>query len=370
MDSIGCVVIGAGVVGLACARALASSGREVVVIEAASSFGTETSSRNSEVVHAGIYYRSGSLKARTCVEGARQLYAYCEGRRIDHSRCGKLIVATDEQQRPAIEALRLQGLNNGVERLQWLDAAAVRSLEPELMTMGGLYSPDTGIVDSHGLMLALLGDVEACGGAVAFGSKVVGGLVMQDGPTVLRIADRSGETSYQVAEVINCAGLSVETVLRSIDGFPDAKIPHLSFAKGNYYAYSGASPFQRLVYPAPEQAGLGVHATLDLAGRLRFGPDVEWIDRIDYGVDEERASGFYAAIRKYWPDLPDGSLAASYAGIRPKLAPAGQPASDFVVDSEREHGVRGWINLMGIESPGLTASFALADHVLAMLDNG
>jgi L-2-hydroxyglutarate oxidase LhgO len=367
-DSIDCVVIGAGVVGLAVARALALEGREVVVLEAADAIGTETSSRNSEVIHAGIYYPAGSLKARFCVEGKHFLYAYCAERGIPHRRCGKMIVATRPGQDAYLEKLRAQAIANGVDDLHLVDGAAARAIEPELACDAALLSPSTGIIDSHSLMLAYQGDAEAHGAMVAFLSPVLGGEVRNDGID-LRVGGAE-PTTLRARLVVNAAGLGAQAVAGSIAGIPAARVPPLHYAKGNYFSLAGRSPFSRLVYPVPEPGGLGVHISIDLAGQARFGPDVEWIEDIAYDVDPRRADGFYAEVRRYWPGLRDGALQPAYAGIRPKLGPAGTPAADFVVEGPEDHGVPGLVNLFGIESPGLTASPAIAACVVAKLRPG
>jgi len=367
-DSIDCVVIGAGVVGLAVARALALEGREVVVLEAADAIGTETSSRNSEVIHAGIYYPAGSLKARFCVEGKHFLYAYCAERGIPHRRCGKMIVATRPGQDAYLDKLRAQALANGVDDLHLVDGAAARAIEPELACDAALLSPSTGIIDSHSLMLAYQGDAEAHGAMVAFLSPVLGGEVRNDGID-LRVGGAE-PTTLRARLVVNAAGLGAQAVASSIAGIPAARVPPLHYAKGNYFSLAGRSPFSRLVYPVPEPGGLGVHISIDLAGQARFGPDVEWIEDIAYDVDPRRADGFYAEVRRYWPGLRDGALQPAYAGIRPKLGPAGTPAADFVVEGPEDHGVPGLVNLFGIESPGLTASPAIAACVVAKLRPG
>jgi L-2-hydroxyglutarate oxidase LhgO len=365
MESIECIVVGAGVVGLACARALALDGAEVVVIEAASSIGSETSSRNSEVIHAGLYYPTGSLKARACVEGRRRLYDYCEKMGVAHSRCGKLIVAADDADLARLHGLSAQAQANGVEGMSWLEGAEARRLEPALSCVAALMSAETGVIDSHGYMLALQGELEEAGGMIAFGSRVVGGQVTPDG-VVLRVVSDGVETEILARTVVTCAGLHSDRLLSALDGFPKAKTPTLHYAKGNYFAFSGANPFKRLIYPLPDAAGLGVHVTFDLGGQLRFGPDVQWIQTLDYDVDPARADGFYAAVRRYWPGLPDNSIQPGYAGIRPKLGDARAPAADFIVQGPAEHGIAGLVNMIGIESPGLTASLALADLALAV----
>jgi L-2-hydroxyglutarate oxidase LhgO len=355
LERIECVVIGAGVVGLALARELALAGREVVVLEAEDRFGTGTSSRNSEVIHAGIYYQPGSLKAGLCVAGNRALYEYCRARAVGHRRCGKLIVAAGPEQQGALVRLKAQAEANGVRDLQWLDRDQATALEPQLECSAALLSPSTGIVDSHGLMQSLLLDAESRGAAAVFRSPVLGGGPARGG---LELEVGGAEPMRVLAgQAFNCAGLQAGEVARSIqkDG-----VPAIHYAKGNYYTLAGAAPFSRLVYPVPEAAGLGVHLTLDLGGQARFGPDVEWVDAIGYDVDPARADGFYAAIRRYWPGLADGALQPAYAGIRPKLQGPGDPQRDFLLQGEAEHGVRGLWNLLGIESPGLTACLSLA----------
>jgi L-2-hydroxyglutarate oxidase LhgO len=366
-DTADCVVIGAGVVGLAVARALTLAGREVVVLEAGDAIGSETSSRNSEVIHAGIYYVPGSLKGQLCVAGKKVLYRYCAERGIPYRNCTKLIVATSEAQHAALGAIRANALGNGVEDLQPLTGVEAKSLEPNLRCVAALLSPSTGIIDSHGLMLAYLGDAEARGAMLAFNSPVTGGRVTGDaielevgGAEPMRLACRA---------VVNAAGLHAQRIARSIAGIPSQSIPPAYLAKGNYFSLAARPPFSRLIYPVPEPGGLGVHITVDLAGQARFGPDVEWIERVDYNVDPRRADKFYAEVRRYWPDLPDGSLQPAYAGIRSKLGPAGTPPADFMIQGPREHGVGGLVNLYGIESPGLTASPAIAERVAEMLQD-
>ncbi|HEY3400648.1 MAG TPA: NAD(P)/FAD-dependent oxidoreductase [Geothrix sp.] len=362
MERVDCIVIGAGVVGLALARHLALAGREVVLLEAEDRIGTGISSRNSEVIHAGIYYPANSLKARLCVAGNRALYAFCEAHRVDHRRCGKLIVATDEGQTEDLRKLRARAEANGVADLQWLDAGEAQRLEPGLRCAAALLSPSTGIVDSHGLMRALRMDAEAAGATMVLKSPVTGGMDTQEG---LRVDVGGTEPMSLVAgHVFNCAGLGALALARTFAGIRLEVLPPLPrlFAKGNYFSLSGAAPFSRLVYPIPDQSHLGVHLTLDLAGQARFGPDVEWIDHENYDVDPRRADGFYAEVRKYWPGLPDGSLQPAYAGIRPKLHGPGETAPDFLIQREDAHGIPGLVNLFGIESPGLTACLALAEE--------
>ena len=362
MERVDCVVIGAGVVGLACARALALAGREVVILEAAGAIGTETSSRNSEVIHAGIYYAPGSAKALLCVEGRALLYRYCEERGVAHRRCGKLIVATTTEQVVTLHKIQAQAAANGVRDLRLLTADEAKAMEPALRCVAALHSPSTGIIDSHGLMLAYQGEAEDHGAMLALRSPVTGG-ALEAGGIVL---DVGGAEPMRICArtVVNSAGLMAQRVAAAMRGFPQEKVPPCHYAKGNYYSLAGRSPFTHLIYPVPEAAGLGVHLTLDLAGQARFGPDVEWIAEIDYDVDLRRADGFYRAIRDYWPGLRDGQLAPGYAGIRPKLDGPGKPASDFLIQGPAEHGVPGLVNLFGIESPGLTASLALAEHVV------
>ncbi|MBL8672301.1 MAG: NAD(P)/FAD-dependent oxidoreductase [Alphaproteobacteria bacterium] len=361
MERLDCAVIGAGVVGLAVARALARDGRDVVVLEAADAIGTETSSRNSEVIHAGIYYATGSLKARLCVAGKAMLYAYCAERGLGHARCGKLIVATSGDQTDELAALKRQADANGVHDLAALTPAEVARLEPEVRCVAALHSPSTGIVDSHGLMLALQGDAEERGAMLAFAAPVERGIA--DGGRVRLVVGGAAPMELDCALAVNCAGLHAPGLARRIGGIPAASIPPAHLARGCYFTLTGRSPFARLVYPMPEPGGLGVHITLDLAGQARFGPDVEWIDRIDYAVDSRRAERFYASIRRYWPGLPDGALQPGYSGIRPKISGPGEPARDFVIAGPEAHGVPGWIALYGIESPGLTSSLAIGAAV-------
>jgi len=358
MERVECIVIGGGVVGLALTRELALRGREVVLLEAEDRIGTGISSRNSEVIHAGIYYPADSLKARLCVAGNRALYAYCEARGVSHRRCGKLIVATEPGQIEALHSLRAKATANGVRDLQWLEAEEARRLEPRLRCAAALLSPSTGIVDSHGLMRALRVDAEAAGASLVLRSPVLGGMNTPEG---LRVDVGGAEPMSLVAGLVfNCAGLGAQAVAHGFAGIRPGSVPPLHLSKGNYFSLPGAAPFSRLVYPVPDQSHLGVHLTLDLAGQARFGPDLEWVDREDYDVDPQRAGGFYAEVRKYWPDLADGSLQPAYAGIRPKLHGPGEPAPDFLIQREDTHGVPGLVNLFGIESPGLTACLALA----------
>ena len=362
MERVDCAVIGAGAVGLAVARALALAGREVVVLEAEEAIGTHTSSRNSEVIHAGIYYPKGSLKATSCVEGREKLYEYCVARGVPHRRSGKLIVAADEGQIGELHGIQQKAHANGVTDVVWLERAQVLALEPELRCVAALYSPSTGIVDSHALMLSYLGDAESHGAMVALKSPLLGGEVAGDGVVL-----HASEMTVKARAVVNSAGLRAPSVAKSLEGYPAELAPRELYAKGNYYSLSGKNPFSRLIYPVPEPGGLGVHVTLDLAGQARFGPDVEWIEQIGYDVDPRRAERFYAAIRRYWPGLRDGALAPGYAGIRPKTAGPGEPAPDFEIQGPARHGVPGLVHLFGIESPGLTASLSLAERVLEEL---
>jgi L-2-hydroxyglutarate oxidase LhgO len=361
MDMVECVVVGAGVVGLAIARQLAMTGREVIVLEAAEGIGTVTSSRNSEVIHAGIYYKVESLMARFCVAGKRALYRYCAEHGVPHRNCGKLIVATSRRETERLQSIRAHAAANGVEDLELLTGEAARALEPALACDAALLSPSTGIVDSHAFMLALRGDAEEAGAAFAFHTPLTAARAKGNRIEI----DAGGETpmTLECALLINSAGLSAPQVARSIAGMPEELIPQAYLAKGNYFSCSARAPFSHLIYPVPEPGGLGVHLTLDMAGQARFGPDVEWVDHIDYAVDPARAERFYPAIRKYWPTLPDGALMPSYSGIRPKIVPPAVATQDFVIQGTREHGVAGLINLFGIESPGLTSALAIADHV-------
>ena len=364
-ENVECVVIGAGVVGLAVARALAQAGREVIILESADMIGTETSSRNSEVIHAGIYYPVGSLKARFCIDGKNALYDYCVEHGVPHRCCGKIIVATDESQVPAMHEIQKRAAKCGVTDLKFLTAEDAKAMEPELFCHAALWSPSTGIIDTHTLMLELQGDAEANGAMTAFWSPVEGGAVTDDGI----VLDVGGESPMQLRcrEVINSAGIHAPALAGMLEGMPLDKVPKTYLTKGNYYALAGKTPFSRLVYPAPTTQFLGVHITIDIGGQARFGPDVEHINSIDYDVDPRRSDDFYEAVRRYWPGLQDGALHASYSGIRPRITPPGEPLCDFVVQGPGEHGISGLVNLFGIESPGLTSSMAIADYVVEML---
>lgn len=358
------VVVGAGVVGLAIARALALTGRHTVLLEAEPLFGSGISSRNSEVIHAGMYYKPGSLKARLCVEGNRALYAYCEQRNIDARRLGKLIVAVEPGEIAALQRYAGYAKSNGVPDLHWLDQGAVHALEPELNAVAALYSASTGIIDSHALMSAMLFDFEQAGGIYVANSPVVGGH-MNSGQIVLAVGGRD-PCCIAAPQVFNAAGMGAQRVAASISDFPKEHVPGLYFAIGHYFSLKGASPFHHLVYPVAVAGGLGVHLTLDLAGQARFGPDIAWRETEDYHFDDAHQGEFYQAIRRYWPGLRDHALLPGYTGIRPKLYGPACPDQDFMISGSAQHGVAGLVNLFGIESPGLTASLALADYLLAI----
>ncbi|MFT3729164.1 MAG: NAD(P)/FAD-dependent oxidoreductase [Terricaulis sp.] len=366
---IECLVVGAGVVGLACAAAIARLGHDVLVVEAASAIGTGVSARNSEVIHAGIYYPTNSVRRRLCVEGRRKLYAYAASHNVAHRKCGKLIVATAAAEEAQIAALHQRALDNDVEGMSLLTGAEARALEPNLNCVAAAFSTETGIVDAHGLMTALRGDLESAGGAVALNAPVLGGAMRDGGDFEIRVGGAQPALA-RCRVLINAASLQAQRVAASIEGMPAAHIPPLTLVKGNYFGCAGRPAFSRLIYPAPVEGGLGVHLTLDLGGRMRFGPDVEWLavndpDSVDYTVDPRRGDAFYAAIRRYWPALADGALTPDYSGCRPKLSGPGQTAADFRIDGAEVHGVRGLVNLFGIESPGLTSSLAIAEDVAA-----
>lgn len=368
MEQTDVVVIGAGVVGLAVGRELALQGLEVMVLEAENAIGTGTSARNSEVIHAGIYYPAGSLKARLCVQGKEMLYAYCAERGVAHRRLGKLIVATRPGQVEMLAGIQAKAAANGVHDLRQITAAEARALEPALQCEAALLSPSTGIVDSHALMLSLQGDLENAGGLLALLSPVhsIGvGQGMASHP--LRVTTLDG-TELAARFVVNAAGLAAVAMARRVEGLDASLLPRASYAKGNYFTLAGKAPFSRLIYPVPEHAGLGVHLTLDLGGQAKFGPDVQWVDDpSDLRVDPRRGDAFYAEVRQYWPALPDGALQAGYAGIRPKIGGPHEPAADFLLQGPQQHGVQGLVNLLGIESPGLTSSLAIAAEVRRLL---
>ena len=365
ISKVECAVIGAGVIGLAVARALAKQGREIVILESGNAIGTGTSSRNSEVIHAGIYYPKDSLKAKLCVRGKEQLYSYCPKHGIAHNRCGKLIIATNKIQLKTLEEIEVKARNNGVADIKWLDQNQVSKLEPDITAMAALLSPSTGLIDTHSLMLAYQGEAEDRGAMIAFNSPVINCFIEDSG---IRLHVGGNQPTQLMCDiVINSGGLYAQNLAASIEGFPASHVPATYYAKGTYFVLSGRSPFKRLIYPVPDEAGLGIHLTLDLAGQAKFGPDVEWITEIDYQVDPFRSKKFYAAIRNYWPGLPENALLPGYTGIRPKLLGAGNPPSDFIISGPDTHGVQGLVNLFGIESPGITASMAIAEEVLSVL---
>ena len=364
------VVVGAGVVGLACAAALARQGQEVLVLEAETAIGTQTSSRNSEVIHAGIYYPTGSLKHELCVEGRRRLYDYLADRHIAHRKCGKLIVATEAVENGKVEAIHAQALANGVEGMRLMSATEAQALEPQLACTLAAFSTETGIVDSHGLMIALQGELEDAGGTVCFDAKVLDAEILTSGGFSLWVGG-AAPTRMDCDRLVNAAGLGATKLAAALKGV-ERPAPRLRLAKGSYFGYAGRPAFSRLIYPAPVDGGLGVHVTLDLGGRMRFGPDVEWLDhddpsRIDYAVDLFRARSFYAAVRRYWPGLADDMLTADYSGCRPKLTGPGEAAADFRIDGPATHGQEGLVELFGIESPGLTSALAIAERVVEAL---
>jgi len=361
MERVETIIIGAGVIGLAVARVLAQKGHEVLILESESAVGTVTSARNSGVIHAGIYYKPGSLKARVCVEGRDRLYAYLKERDSPHRRCGKLIVATAEGQIGKLYEWKAIAEQNAVENLRMLSPSEARAMEPEVTCAAALYSPDTGIIDTHNYILSLLGDAEAAGATLALRAPVAGGVITADG----FVLDVAGESPMQImcSTLINAGGLGAQDFARRLHGLDATTIPPLVLAKGNYFSMSGKPPFKMLIYPLPVLGSSGLHATCDLSGRVRFGPDVEWIDKIDYRVDAKRAILFEESIRHYYPALPKGALAPDYSGIRPKLARASPHDSDFVIQTSHEHKIPNLVNLYGIESPGLTSSLALAEEV-------
>ena len=363
--AVECVVIGGGIIGLAVARALARAGREVLLLEKERWIGPDTSSRNSEVIHAGLYYPEGSLKARLCVDGKKQLYDYCAERDVPHKRIGKLIVGVNEEEIPILRRVIAHAAAAGVGDLEWLDGADARRMEPALSCVAAFHSPSTGIIDSHALMQAYQADAEQAGATIVLRAPVLAGRVTESG-FILEIGGAE-RMSLECKILVNSAGLYAPSLARRIDGIPPNTIPKDYYCRGVYFTLAGRAPFRRLVYPVPEHAGLGIHLTLDMAGAARFGPDTEWIDGIDYTVDARRGDKFYAAIRSYWPGIADGTLQPGYAGIRPKISGAKEPAADFMIAGPERHGVPGLVNLFGIESPGLTASLALAARVAAQL---
>jgi len=361
MDHIDTIIAGAGVVGIAVARVLAQAGHEVMVLEAEEGIGTGVSSRNSEVIHAGIYYPKDSLMARLCVAGRRKLYAFCDERGVPYAKCGKLIVATSAEENGKLDGIKARAEANGVEGMRVLTAAEAREFEPNLHCTSTLLSPETGILDSHAYMLALQGEAEAAGAMFVFHAPITRGAA-RDGRIEISVGGAE-KMQLSCTHFINAAGLGATRLAGLIQGMPSQLVPGTHYAKGNYFTLLGRAPFSRLIYPVPVPGGLGVHLTIDLGKQARFGPDVEWIDTLDYRVDPSRSDSFYDAIRRYWPDLPDGALQPGYAGIRPKITPKGAPAADFVLQTQAVHGVAGLINLFGIESPGLTSAIALADLV-------
>jgi L-2-hydroxyglutarate oxidase LhgO len=360
-DRVECVVVGGGVVGLAVARALALAGRDVLLLEAETHAGTVTSARNSGVIHAGLYYTPGSFKARFCVTGNRALYAYCNERGIDHQNCGKLIVANGNEEEQVLLHLLERAHANDVDGVRLISAAEAHKMEPEVRCSAALHCPTSGIVDQHPYMLALQGDMENAGGTLVCDCRVQS-LTRVNGGFLVRTGGDSA-TEIEARFVVNSAGLGAVDLLKHIDGYPAQRIPTLHFGRGNYFTVAARSPFHHLIYPVPHPAGLGIHATLDLRKRVRFGPDVEWIEHIDYSVNVARAPLFYDAIRRYWPKLADGALMPDYTGIRPKLHGPGESQPDFRIESAAEHGLAGLVNLLGIESPGLTSALAIGDYV-------
>jgi L-2-hydroxyglutarate oxidase LhgO len=365
-ERVDAVVVGAGVIGLAIARRLALTGREVIVLEAGKMIGGETSSRNSEVVHGGLYNPPGALKTTLCVSGRAMLYRYCEERGVPHAKIGKLVVAVTEAEIPALQALKTRGEGNGIDDLRLISKEEAQAMEPALACVAAVHSPSSGIIDSHQLMLALEGEIESSGGVVVLNAPVEGGTVYNDG--ILLTVGGEGAMQLHCRSVINAAGLGAQDLAKALQGLPPEHVAPLYYAKGNYFRLTSKAPFTRLVYPMPVAGGLGTHMTLDLAGRARFGPDVEWIDAPNYAVDPARGDKFYGDIRLYWPGLPDGALAPDYAGIRPKLGPKGAPNADFQIEGPAQHGVHGLVNLFGIESPGLTSCLAIADRVADFLE--
>lgn len=370
MDRTDAVVVGAGVVGLAVARALAAAGREVIVLERERLIGSHTSARNSEVIHAGIYYPKGSVKARLCVKGKRMLYDYAASHGVPHRRIGKIIVATEPEQEEKLGGVAAAAAGNGVEEMRFLSQAELRAMEPALRASAGLFSGSTGIIDSHALMLSYRGEIEDRGGAIALETGFLGARPAPDGFVVEAESgppDRPERVTLGTSLLVNAAGLFAGEAAAVIEGLEPPFRREVFYCKGNYFSVAGRVPFDHLIYPVPERDGLGVHLTIDMGGKGKFGPDTEWIDGIDYSLDARRGDGFYAAIRRYWPGLADGALSPDYTGIRPKLAPEGGAATDFLIEGPETHGLPGLVNLYGIESPGLTSSLAIAEEAAALL---
>jgi len=359
------LVVGAGVIGLAVAREAARAGHDVTVAEITGGIANGVSSRNSEVIHGGLYYPTNSLRARQCVRGRRMLYEFCASHGVGHRKCGKLVVATNDAELAKVETILAQAQRNDVEGVEMVGGNAARAMEPELVCIGALLSAETGIIDSHGFMLSLQGELEDRGGMIAFATPVER-LTYKGSQWHVEFGGRdAGVMPFDA--VVNAAGLGAQPLARHIEGYPADKVPRLVLAKGNYFGFAGKPAFSRLIYPTPVDGGLGVHVTLDLAGRMRFGPDVEWIKDESYTVDPRRADSFYERIRAYWPGLPDGTLVPDYCGIRPKLTGPGEPAADFMIAGPAAHGMPRLVNLFGIESPGLTSSLAIAEDVVAYL---
>ncbi|MPZ40020.1 MAG: FAD-dependent oxidoreductase [Rhizobiales bacterium] len=359
------LVVGAGVVGLGIARAVALAGHEVIVAEAESAIGTITSARNSEVIHAGLYYTTNSLRARHCVRSRRMLYSYCASHGVPHKKTGKLVVATKDAEIKKLEDIFKQSQANDCENVTLIEPADARKLEPEVFCVAAMNSPETGIIDSHRYMLALRGDFEDYGGVIALKTRIDRLVKI---PAGWEVHFGAGERIV-VDAVVNAAGLGAQKLARATEGYPQERVPKLVFAKGNYFGYSGRPVFKRLIYPVPFHGGLGVHVTLDLAGRMRFGPDIEWIDEENYDVDPRRGDVFYASVRTYWPALPDNSLVPDYSGIRPKISGQHEPQMDFIIDAPKDHGVLGLVMLFGIESPGLTSSLSIGEEVATYLSS-
>ncbi len=374
MEQVDCVVIGAGVVGLAVAREMALQGRETILLERENAFGTISSARNSEVIHAGIYYPKGSFKAQLCVQGNRMLYEYCRTHQVGTQAYGKLIVASDDSQLDDLQAILYKAQNNQVPDIRIISGEEAKALEPQLHCSAAILSASTGIVDSHGYMLSLLGGFEDAGGMVAYQSPLIRAKAIGNNAEYGFVLEIGGADSMQIQTrlLINCAGLSAPAIAQQIEGLSSSQVPKAYFAKGNYFSLSGKSPFTHLIYPIPEPGGLGVHLTLDMGGQAKFGPDVEWLEietenQIDYTVNPRRSEGFYEAVRRYWPALKDGSLQPDYSGVRAKIVPPNTPAGDFCFNGPSDHGLHGLFNLYGFESPGLTSSLAIAKHLEGLI---